>query len=320
MAKTKRLVKSFYRLLLPIVVLVILAAGSVSVWLLYKMAHPTTPPYLVTPGKYGQLSPRASQVTEENWTNKDGTRTRGWLLKGSANAPAVILLHRYGADRSYVLDLGVKLSEATNFTVLMPDQRGHGENPLVKHTSFGGKESEDVDSGVEFLQGLKTPEQTPLVGKAIGIYGVEMGAAAALMASGKDQGIKALALDSVPQDSDGLLTAAFNRRFPFASSVTSKFVLIGTYLYFYEGSYKREALCETARGLTNRQVLLLAGLDAPAFQESTAKLAKCFSSGNKVETKTDLSPSGFGIRNASLEQSEAYDQRVIDFFRQALGE
>jgi pimeloyl-ACP methyl ester carboxylesterase len=320
MAKTKRLVKSFYRLLLPIVVLLILAAASTSVWLLYKMAHPTTPPYLVTPSKYGQLSPRASQVTDENWTNKDGTRTRGWLLKGSANAPAVILLHKYGADRSHVLDLGVKLSESTNFTVLMPDQRGHGENPLVKYTSFGGKESEDVDSAVEFLQGLKTAEQTPLVGKAIGIYGVEMGASSALMASGKDQGIKALALDSVPQDSDSLITQAFSKRFPFASSITSKFVLMGTYLYFYEGSYKRGPLCETARGLTNRHVLLLGGLDEPAFQESTAKLSKCFSSGNKVETKTDLSPSGFGIRNASLEQSEAYDQRVIDFFRQALGE
>lgn len=320
MAKTKRLVKSFYRLLLPIFVLVILAAGSASIWVLYKMAHPATPKYLVTPDKYGQLSPRASQVTDENWTNKDATRSRGWLLKGSPNAPAIILLHKYGADRSYVLDLGVKLSEATNFTVLMPDQRGHGENPLIKNTSFGGKESEDVDSAVQFLQGLKTPEQTPLVGKAIGIYGVEMGASSALLASGKDQGIKALALDSVAQDSDNLLTEAFNKRFPFASSVTSKFVILGTYLYFYEGSYKRESLCDTARGLTNRHVLLLAGLDAPAFQDSTAKLAKCFSSGNKVETKTDLSPSGFGIRNASLEQSEAYDQRIIDFFRQALSE
>jgi len=31
-----------------------------------------------------------------------------------------------------------------------------------------------------------------------------------------------------------------------------------------------------------------------------------------------LSPSGFSIINASLEQSEAYDQRLIDFFRNSL--
>jgi hypothetical protein len=29
---------------------------------------------------------------------------------------------------------------------------------------------------------------------------------------------------------------------------------------------------------------------------------------------------GFSIINASLELSEAYDQRVIDFFRQSLGQ
>lgn len=320
MAKTKRLVKSFYRLLFPIVLLLIVAVGAASVWLLYKMAHPANPVYLVTPDKYGQLSSRASQVTDENWTNKDGTRTRGWLLKGAANAPAVILLHKYGADRSYVLNLGVKLSEATNATILMPDQRAHGEKPLVKFSTFGGRESEDVISAVEFLRGIKTAEQTPLVGKNIGVYGVEMGGLAAIFASSKDPGINAIAVDSVPLDSDALLAAAFTRRFPFASSVTSKLPVLGTYLYFYEGSYKREAACETAKGLANRQVLLLGGLDAPGFQESTSKLAKCFPSGTKVESRTDMSPSGFSIVNASIEQSEAYDQKIIDFFRLALGE
>lgn len=320
MARTKRLVKSFYRLLFPIVLLLILAVCSASVWLLFKMAHPVTPAYLVTPDKFGQLSARAAQVSDENWTNKDGTRERGWLLKGSVSAPAVILLHKYGADRSYLLNMGVKLSEGTNFTVLMVDQRGHGPAPLVKITTFGGRESEDVNSAVEFLRGLKTPEGTPLVGKSIGVYGVELGAEAALMGAGADTSINALALDSVPQDSDALLTNTFSRRFPFASSVTSKLPVLGTYLYFYEGSYKREALCETAKGISNRQVLLLGGLDAPDLQESTTKLNKCFPSSTKVETKTDLSPSGFSIVNASIEQSEAYDQRVIDFFRQALSE
>jgi pimeloyl-ACP methyl ester carboxylesterase len=318
MAKTKRLVKSFYRLLFPIVILLVVAVGSASVWLLYKMAHPANAVYLVTPDKYGQLSSRASQVTDESWTNKDGTRARGWLLKGSASAPAVILLHKYGADRSYVLNLGVKLSEATNFTILMPDQRAHGEGPLAKIATFGGRESEDANAAVEFLRGLKSADETPLVGKSIGIYGVEMGALAGLMAAGKDTAINALALDSVPLDSDALLAAAFTRRFPFASSVTSKLPVLGTYMYFYEGSYKREAACEIAKGLANRQVLLLGGLDSPNFQESTSKLAKCFPSGTKVESKTDMSPSGFSIVNASIEQSEAYDQRIIDFFRQAL--
>jgi hypothetical protein len=36
-----------------------------------------------------------------------------------------------------------------------------------------------------------------------------------------------------------------------------------------------------------------------------------------MDSKTDLSPSGMNILNASLEISGAYDQRVIDFFRNA---
>ncbi|MBL0242441.1 MAG: hypothetical protein IPQ00_17900 [Chloracidobacterium sp.] len=77
--------------------------------------------------------------------------------------------------------------------------------------------------------------------------------------------------------------------------------------------------CETAKKIDGRSILLLAGLDAPDFQESTTKLSKCFASGNKIESKTDLSPSGVGIINASIDQSEAYDRRIIDFFRNNLG-
>jgi hypothetical protein len=75
-----------------------------------------------------------------------------------------------------------------------------------------------------------------------------------------------------------------------------------------------------AKMLSGRKVLLLGGLDAPEFRESTSRLSKCFPANSMVESKTDLSPSGFSIINASLELSEAYDQRVIDFFRQALSQ
>ena len=319
MAKSTRLFKSFFRLLLPVVLLVVAAVAAGSVWLVYSTAHPATSRYLFTPDKYGQLSPRAAQVTEETWTNLDGSSTRAWLLRGAENAPAVILLHKYGADRSYVLNLGVKLNESTNFTVLMPDQRGHGENPTVANASFGGCESEDVTVGVQFLRALKDPNQNPLVGKNIGVYGIEMGAIAALSAAIREPSLTAIALDSVPHDADSVLTGSINRRYPFATAATTRLAKMGTHLYYFDGCYKREPVCETARKIEDRSVLLLAGFDAQEFQDSTSRLNKCFSASNRVESKTDLSPSGFSIMKASLEQSESYDQRIIDFFRNALG-
>ena len=175
MAKSTRLIKSIFKLFLPVVLLLLLAVAVSSVWLVHETARPLTSTYLVTPDKYGQLSARGAKVTDEKWPNPDGSTARGWLLRGSQDAPAVILLHRYGADRSHVLNLGVKLNEATNFTILMPDQRGHGQDPTVKFTSFGGCESDDTTAAIQYLRGLKTAEQFPLVGKSIGIYGLEMG-------------------------------------------------------------------------------------------------------------------------------------------------
>lgn len=320
MAKSIRLLKSFSRLLFPVALLLLLAFATASVWLVHETAHPVSAAYLVTPEVYGMLSARGAQVTEEGWTTKDGSSARGWLLRGSQDSPAVILLHKYGANRSHVLNLGVKLNEATNFTILMPDHRGHGQNPSVKYTSFGGCEADDTTAAIQFLRGLKTPEQFPLVRNEIGIYGLEMGAFAAIATATADDSVKALALDSVPYNADSMLASTVEKRFPFASSVTAKFAQFGTRPYFFEGCFRRESSCDMAKGLAGKKVLLLGGLDAPDFQESTSKLSKCFPSTSTVETKTDLSPSGYSIINASLELSESYDQRVIDFFRQSLGQ
>ncbi len=320
MAKSTRLVKSFYRLLFPVVLLIVVAVGAASVWFAHESSHPGSAAYLVTPDKYGQLSARGAQVTEETWANRDGTQARGWLLRGVENAPAVILLHKYGADRSYVLNLGVKLNEATNFTVLMPDLRGHGQNPVVSYTSFGGCESADTSSAIEFLRSQKASSLSNLVGNEIGIYGLEMGSLAALTAASNDESVKAIVLDSVPQDSDSLVASVIDKRFPFVSSITSKLGQLGAYPYFYEGCYSRVPVCDTAKTMNNRKAMLLAGLDAPDFQESTAKLGKCLPNSTQAQAFTTLSPSGFSIINASMQQSEAYDQRVIDFFRQSLGE
>jgi hypothetical protein len=158
------------------------------------------------------------------------------------------------------------------------------------------------------------------VGNNIGVFGVEMGALVAITAAAKDPSIKAVAVDSVPSDSDGVLGESVRRRYPFANFATSRLARLGTYLYYFDGCYQREPVCDTARKIDGRDVLLLAGVDAQEFQDSTSKLSKCFAGGNRIGGKIDLSPSGYSIINASLEQSESYDQRLIDFFRQSLSQ
>ena len=318
MAKITRLFKSFSRLLLPIILLFSLAIISASVWLVYKSAIPPRSTYLVTPAQYGQLSARGAQITDETWTNADGTTARGWLLRGAPNAPAIIMLHGYGTDRSYVLNLGVKLNEATDFTVLMPDLRGHGAEPTVENTSFGGCETDDTLSAIKFLRELKNGETAFAVGDDIGIFGIELGAYVGLSAAVKDESVKALVLDSVPAQSDEVLDLAIYKRFPFAGTVTSKLAEKGTFFYFARSCYDRDSLCGKANALTGRKVLLLAGADEPDLQDSTTKISRCFPNSTVIESKMDFNLSGYGIMKASLEQADAYDQKVIEFFKRSL--
>lgn len=319
MLKVKRLFKTVLRLVLPAIVLILLAGVSASLWLVHTSARVQANTYLVTPAKYGLLSARGAQVTDEKWPNQDGTMARGWLLRGTENSPAVILLHKFGADRSYELNIGVKLSEATNYTVLMPDLRGHGEGPMIETSTFGQHEADDTLAAVEYLRNLKTPDGVPLVGSKIGIYGIELGALAALRAASKDPSIAALALDSVPTDSKAVISNAIEHRFPFVSSVTTRLAGMGASIYFYNGTFGDTTACETGKNVLDRKVLLLAGVDSPALQASTTKFGRCIQGGGiNVETKYDLSPSGYSIMNASIENSQDYEQRVIDFFRLSL--
>lgn len=306
------------KMLLPIVLVVALAVVGVSVWMAYSMSQPPRHPYLVTPQNFSHVSDRGVKVTDEKWINKDGTQSSGWLLRGSEGLPAVIILHRYGADRSWLLNLGVKLNEATNLTVIWPDARGHGESPTVKWTSFGTREADDVTSVIEFLGTLKTAKGTPLVADRIGIYGNEMGAYAGLLAAAQDTGVQALALDSIPASPDELLRTVVRERTGFDKGLPYQFARLGARLYLM-GHYKNQAVCEVASTLSNRRILLLAGGAQPDLRESTIALSKCVPNSSTIEMHDNLPVIGFDLHSTTGQQSEAYDRRVIEFFDKSLG-
>lgn len=301
---------------MPIASLLALAVAGFAGWIVYGVVHPPRRAYLVTPGGF-VMSNRGPQATEASWTNGDGTQSRGWLLRGAEGAPAVIMLHRYGADRSWLLNLGVKLNETTNFTILWPDMRGHGLDPPVDWTGFGSREAGDVLSALAYLRTLKTPQERPLIAERVGIYGVELGAYAALVAATHEAQVRALVLDSVPSSPDDLLHAAAHNRTGLDNGLVHFLTRIGTRFYFL-GDYDNEPSCAAAEQLRQTDALLLAGTDAPHLRASTTTLAACFPDRSKVEIKNNLPLTGFNLASAAGEQGEAYDRRVIEFFDDAL--
>ncbi|HEV2913305.1 MAG TPA: alpha/beta fold hydrolase [Pyrinomonadaceae bacterium] len=308
-----KLLKAF----LPVLFVLVLAMALVAGWIVYRVTRPPRAAYLVTPETFSQLSARGLKASNETWANPDGTEARGWLLRGSEGAPAVLLLHGYGADRSHLFNLAVKLNETTNYTVLLPDLRGHGEDPPVNWTSLGGREAEDAGAALGYLRAVKTAQGRSLVGDRLGIYGVEMGAYAALRATTPNRSVRAVALDSVPASPDAMLYLAMKENLGLENGLLRGIARIGTRLYFL-GRYDNTDACAEVASLTDRQVLLLAGADASPLRDSTLALAQCFPKQAQVEAKTDLPLSGINQRAATGEQSETYDRRVIDFFDRAL--
>lgn len=317
MARRPRFGKKLFKALLPILLVVAVATVMALASIVYGITRPPRQSYLVTPESFSQISGLALKVTDETWRNRDGSMARGWLLRGTEGAPAVVLLHRYGGDRSWLFNLGIKLNETTNFTILWPDLRGHGLDPPVKATSFGGREGDDLLAAVDFLRTVKGYSQSRLVGESVGAYGVELGGYAALSAASQDPSIRVLVLDSVPRNPDELVNTSVIGDVGVNNTVLLALARIAIRAYFL-GHYQNNFSCELAKTFKNQRILLLAGAGNSPFRNSTASLEPCFPNPANLETKIDLPLTGFNLPSATGEQGEGYDRPVIDFFSKNL--
>lgn len=313
MARRRRLGKKFFKSLLPILLLLTVAISAALGFIVYGVTRPPRSAYLVTPENFAQFSGAALKVSDQTWQNRDKTVARGWLLRGADNAPAVILAHRYGVDRSWLFNLGVKINEATGFTILWPDLRGHGLNPPVSWTSFGSREADDLLAALDYLRTLKTTAGQKLVRDNVGLYGIEMGAYASLGAASKDPAIRVLVLDSLPREPDEVLQAAARADLDVDNGLLRFLTRMATRAYFL-GRYENTSACELAAKLNDRKILLLSGADAGYLRDSTRSLANCFINSRGVEVKADLPLTGLRLPSATGEQGEGYDRLVIDFF------
>jgi pimeloyl-ACP methyl ester carboxylesterase len=315
MPSRKSVARRLLRTFLPVVLVILLAITAVGAWLVYGITRPPRAAYLVTPQSFSKVTGPVLKATDVNWKNHDGTDARGWLIRGNDGAPAVILLHGYGADRSWLLNLAVKLNETTNFTVLWPDLRGHGENPPVNWTSFGKVEGDDVTAAIDYLHTLQSPAAKPQIGNRVGVYGIGLGAYAALDATTRNPQIRVLALDSAPATPDDLVRAATNNRTQMSSDIFQAFARAGIRVYSF-GKFPTQSSCDLARSVGDVRVLLLAGRASDPWRQSTLDIARCFRT--QPETRNDLPLTGANLPSSTGEEEEAYDRPVIEFFDKAL--
>ncbi|HEX9744627.1 MAG TPA: alpha/beta fold hydrolase [bacterium] len=136
-----------------------------------------------TPGR--ALSVNAYEV---NCPSSEGYLVPAWYNPGE-NGAAVILLHGLGGTREQLAELARFLMD-NGYAVILPDQRGHGENP-IPYTTYGRAESVDALACIDWLR-----EQDGIDDSRIGIFGASMGAAAAIHAAARDENLGCLIADS----------------------------------------------------------------------------------------------------------------------------
>ena len=147
--------------------------------------------YLTRPRGLRRVPLRAvdDSMTPVGFQTDDGLTIDGWYLAHPDACDALVFCHGYAMNRHELLDVARGL-QARGHAVLLFDFRAHGTSEGLRST-IGLRETREIAAAVDFLQAR--PE---LAGRPIGVAGISMGAAAALLATARDPRIGAVAADS----------------------------------------------------------------------------------------------------------------------------
>ncbi len=189
------------------------------------------------------------RVDDVEFDAVDGVRLSGWRLPGAPGRPTVLLCHDAGQDRGSLIHLALAL-QARGFGTLLFDFRGHGASADAP-TTFGLAEKRDVQGALDWLQQQGVPPRD------VGIYGVGMGAYAALLAAEDRPRVGTLVLDAPYPDAGFELS----RRVWSGNRTAERwlgFVSGGVFAALHGQFPGRPRSEDVLAGLLGRDVLLLA--------------------------------------------------------------
>ena len=134
------------------------------------------------------VAPAALDAESVAFPSASGALLHAWFAPGRARGGAVLLLHGVGADRRVMLDRA-RFLRAEGYAVLLPDFQAHGES-AGQYITFGALESRDALAALAYLR-ARAP------GEPVGIVGVSMGGAAAVLANEHGAVANAYVLESM---------------------------------------------------------------------------------------------------------------------------
>lgn len=303
---------------IPAVLVLAVGVAALDFYFIHRMTHPHRTELYGSPRDF-QLIMQKPMWFDEKWKNSDSTQTVGWLLSRGKPAPAVILSHGYGSNRSELLTLAFELWKS-GYNVLVYDLRGHGESP-VKWSGLGTYEKDDLFSALKFLRSQKTETGQDLLDGRVGLYGVDLGGYISLVASTQDPMIKAVAVDSVYPDVSHFMSHQLKTIVGSDSDTANRLVdshwisqLTGLAMQVY--LMRRE---DTAPALdsvataSGRKFLFITGKNSGRLGIMTRELHDA-TKDSKQMVEVDQSR----VNRLYDKASSEYDARVVAFFRDTI--
>jgi len=185
-------------LLLLLAILLTVVCAGIAIYLDYKMLHPAGTKTSLTPEDLlGHVT-----VVQYSIPGQAGTRD-GWFFPGLRNAPVLILCHGYRWQRGDVLTLATTLEE-NQYNVFVFDFSGHGRSP--GSTTMGPREATEVLTAIAVMA-----QRTDVDKTRFGLWGVNVGGYAALLAAAADRRVAAVAAESVYDEPIDFFSEEYNR-------------------------------------------------------------------------------------------------------------
>jgi len=250
------------------------------------------------------------RVEEVEFLSTDGVRLRGWLFPGPPGASPILLAHDLGASKSSLVHLAVVLSKE-GFAPLAFDFRGHGESGGERST-LGLRERRDIVGAVEMLS-----RRGDVDARQMGIYGVGMGAHAAVLAAADSPALRVLVLDGLYPDAGYPLSRELFGGWGFGRRHLA-FVPVGIFTALSQTRVARQRAEDELARLLGRDVLLLASERDPVLRDAIKSMYHEIPQQTDVDGNLVLMPAtaADGLYGESLSD---YQREVAGFFRARLG-
>jgi pimeloyl-ACP methyl ester carboxylesterase len=177
--------------------------------------------------------------------------------------------------------------QRAGFNLLLFDFRGHGASGGTGST-LGSEEAYDVQGAIDFLR-----TRRDLPADRIGVWGVGMGAYAAILAAPERKQVVALALDSAYPDIQTFLDQVLFRGVPQAASSVTRYASAFYGPYFRWKIYKGSAARVVPR-LVDRNFLFIVSAARPGSVEAGRRFYESLPDGGQADRNLlELESTGF---------------------------